>query len=197
MHGELSRAIDFPAGGAGPNHSYKKVFMQYSGAEHEATLREPYLNAKNQVKNLRQFVCELEQHSQVRKLYIVTHLRCLNDSRKINNASKSNTSSAQACTRGSSCWTARTLWYAIVVWTCTLHCEEGCAEHGSAEFCTLRCTVTLMQLTANASVSAPVAPPMQSQEGASGAIHTGENARAWAKTGCRACEGGACAGAQS
>ena len=42
MHGELSRAIDIPAGGAAANHSYKKVFMQYCGAEREATLREPW-----------------------------------------------------------------------------------------------------------------------------------------------------------
>ena len=49
--------------------------MQYCGAEREATLGEPYLNANYQVQNLRQFVCELEQHSQVRKLNIVTHLR--------------------------------------------------------------------------------------------------------------------------
>ena len=49
--------------------------MQYSGAECEATLREPYLNAGYHVQNLRQFVCELEQFSQVRKLNIVTHVR--------------------------------------------------------------------------------------------------------------------------
>ena len=49
--------------------------MQYCGAEREATLREPYWNANYQVQNLRQFVCELEQHSQVRKLNVVTHLR--------------------------------------------------------------------------------------------------------------------------
>ena len=61
--------------GAAANPSYKKVFMQYCGAEREATLREPYLNAHCLVQNLRQFVCELEQHSQVRKLCIVTHLR--------------------------------------------------------------------------------------------------------------------------
>ena len=60
---------------AAANHSYKKVFMQHCGAEREATLREPHLNANCQVQNLRQFVCELEQHSQVRKLYVVTHLR--------------------------------------------------------------------------------------------------------------------------
>ena len=75
MYGELLRAIDIPAGGAAANHSYKKVFMQYCGAEREATLREPHLNANYQVQNLRQFVCELEQHSQVRMLKIVTHLR--------------------------------------------------------------------------------------------------------------------------
>ena len=75
LHGELLRAIDIPAREAAANHSYKKVFMQYCGAEREATLWEPYLNANYQVQNLRQFVCELEQHSQVRKLYIVTHLR--------------------------------------------------------------------------------------------------------------------------
>ena len=57
---------------AAANHSYKKVFMQYWGAEREATLREPHLNANYQVQNLRHFVCELEQHSQVRKLHIVT-----------------------------------------------------------------------------------------------------------------------------
>ena len=74
MHGELLRAIDIPAGGAAANHSYK-VFMQYCGAEREATLREPYLNANYQVQNLRQFVCELEQHSQVWRLNIVSHLR--------------------------------------------------------------------------------------------------------------------------
>ena len=47
MHGELSRASCQP--------SYRKVFMfmQYSGAEREATLREPYLNANYQVQNLR------------------------------------------------------------------------------------------------------------------------------------------------
>ena len=49
--------------------------MQYCGAEREATLREAYLNASHQVQNLRQFVCELEQHSQVGELNIVTHLR--------------------------------------------------------------------------------------------------------------------------
>ena len=75
MHGELLRAIDIPAGGADANLSYKKVFMQYCGAEREAMLREPFLNANYQVQNLRQFVCELEQHSQVRKLNIVTHSR--------------------------------------------------------------------------------------------------------------------------
>ena len=75
MHGELLGAIDIPAGGAAADHSCKKVFMQYCGAEREATLREPYLNANYQVQNLRQFVCELEQHSQVRNLFIVTHLR--------------------------------------------------------------------------------------------------------------------------
>ena len=75
MHGELLRAIDIPAGGATVNHSYKKVFLQYCGAEREATLREPYMNANYQVQSLRQFVCELEQLSQVRKLNIVTHLR--------------------------------------------------------------------------------------------------------------------------
>ena len=74
-HGGLLRAIDIPAGGAATNHSYKKVFMQCCGAEREATLREPYFNANYQVQNLRQFVCELEQHSQVWKLNIVTHLR--------------------------------------------------------------------------------------------------------------------------
>ena len=74
LHGELLRAIDIPAGGAAANHSYK-VFMQYCGAEREATLREPYLNANYQVQNLRQFVCELEQHSQVWRLNIVSHLR--------------------------------------------------------------------------------------------------------------------------
>ena len=68
MHGELLRAIDMPAGGAAANHAYKKVFMQYCGVEREATLREPYLNASHQVESLRQFVCELKQHSQVRKL---------------------------------------------------------------------------------------------------------------------------------
>ena len=47
--------------------------MQYCGAKREATLGEPYLNANFQVQNLRQFVCELEQHSQVRKLNIVMH----------------------------------------------------------------------------------------------------------------------------
>ena len=66
MHGELSRTIDTPAGGAAANHSYKKVFMQHCGAAREATLREPYLNANYQEQNLRQFVCELEQHSQER-----------------------------------------------------------------------------------------------------------------------------------
>ena len=75
MHGELSRATDIPARIVAAGHSYKKVFMQYSGAQREATLREPYLNANYQVQNLRQFVCELEQFSQVRKLCIVTHLR--------------------------------------------------------------------------------------------------------------------------
>ena len=49
--------------------------MQYCGAEREATLRESYLNANYQVQNMRQFESELEQHSQVRKLNIVTHLR--------------------------------------------------------------------------------------------------------------------------
>ena len=49
--------------------------MQCGGAEREAKLREPYLNANYQVQNLRQFVCELEQCSQVRKRNIVTHLR--------------------------------------------------------------------------------------------------------------------------
>ena len=34
-----------------------------------------HANANYQVQNLRQFVCELEQHSQVRRLNIVTHLR--------------------------------------------------------------------------------------------------------------------------
>ena len=71
----------------------------------------------------------------------------LSDSRRINNASKSKTSSAKAWTRGSSCWAAHMLWYAIVVWTCTPKCEEECAEHDSAEFCTLRCTATSMLLT--------------------------------------------------
>ena len=33
------------------------------------------MNANYQVQNLRQFVCDLEQHSQVRRLNIVTHLR--------------------------------------------------------------------------------------------------------------------------
>ena len=36
---------------------------------------EPYLNANYQVQNRRQFVCEMEQDSQARKLNIVTHLR--------------------------------------------------------------------------------------------------------------------------
>ena len=75
MHGELLKAIDIPAEGAAAKHSYKKFFMQYCGAECEATLREPYLNANYQVQNFRQFVCELEQKSQVRKLNVVTHLR--------------------------------------------------------------------------------------------------------------------------
>ena len=75
MHGELVRAIDIFAGGAAANHSYRKVFMRYSGAEREATLREPYLNAGYNVQNLRRYVCELEQHSQVRKLNIDTRVR--------------------------------------------------------------------------------------------------------------------------
>ena len=66
------KVIDIPAGGAAANHSNKKVFMQYCGAERKATLREPYLFSNYQVQNLRQFVCELEQHSQVRKRCIVT-----------------------------------------------------------------------------------------------------------------------------
>ena len=74
MHEELERATDFLAGGTAANHSYKKVFMQYCGAEHEATLREPYLNANYQYR-VQNLVCELEQHSQVRKLYIVAHVR--------------------------------------------------------------------------------------------------------------------------
>ena len=74
MHGELLRPIDILAGGAAANHSCKKVFMQYCGAEREATLREPYLIANYQVQNLRQFVCDLEQRSQVRKLCI-THVQ--------------------------------------------------------------------------------------------------------------------------
>ena len=41
MHEELIRTIDIPAGGATANQSFKKVFMQYCGAEREATLREP------------------------------------------------------------------------------------------------------------------------------------------------------------
>ena len=75
MHGEVIRAIDILAGGAAANDSYRKVFMRYSGAERQATLREPYLNAGYYVQNLRQFVCELEQHSQVRKLDIVMYVR--------------------------------------------------------------------------------------------------------------------------
>ena len=75
MHGELIRAIDIPAGGVAANHSYKKVFMLYCGAEREATLREPCLNAGYHVQNLQQFVYELEQNSQVLKLNIVTHVR--------------------------------------------------------------------------------------------------------------------------
>ena len=46
--------------------------MQYGGAERDATLREPYLNAGYHVQKLRQFVHELEQYNQVRKLNIVT-----------------------------------------------------------------------------------------------------------------------------
>ena len=34
MHGEVITAIDIPVGGVAANHSYKKVFMQYCGAEH-------------------------------------------------------------------------------------------------------------------------------------------------------------------
>ena len=64
MHRDFLRATDIPSGLAAANHSYKKVFMQYCGAEREAMLREPYLNANFQVQNLRQFVGELEQHSQ-------------------------------------------------------------------------------------------------------------------------------------
>ena len=64
MHGESIRASDIFAGGAA-----------YSGAEREATLREPFLNAGYHVQKSRPFVCELEQHSQVRKLNIVTHER--------------------------------------------------------------------------------------------------------------------------
>ena len=49
--------------------------MLCCGVEREATLREPHLNANYWVQNLRHVVCELEQHSQVRKLNIVTNLR--------------------------------------------------------------------------------------------------------------------------
>ena len=41
MHGDLLRAIDILAGEAAANHSYKKVFLQYCGAEREGTLSAP------------------------------------------------------------------------------------------------------------------------------------------------------------
>ena len=175
MHGELIRAIDIPAGGAAANHSYKKVLVQHSGAEREATLREPCLNAGYHVQILRQFVCELEQYSQVLKLNIVTHLRSemkaswtsLSDVRRVNNASKSNTISAPVCTNGNSFWAAGMLWYAIEVWTCSPTCEEVCAAHDSAESCTseVHGDFNAAERVANAPVSAPVAPPLRSQEG--------------------------------
>ena len=84
------------------------VFMQYCGTEHEATLREPYLNADYQVQNLRQFVCELECGSctSSRAFDLKASWISLSNSKLISNASKSNTSSAQPCTRGSLCWHA-------------------------------------------------------------------------------------------
>ena len=123
--------------------------MQYCGAEREATLRGAYLNAKYQVQNFRKFVCELEQHSQVRKLCMVTHVRSESQLDQLERLKEERTitSSAQACTRGSSCWAARMLWCAIANWTCTPRCEEECAEHDSAEFCTLRCMAISMLLT--------------------------------------------------
>ena len=49
MHGEPLRAIDIPAGGVAANHTYKIIFMQYSGAEREAALGEPHLKGAEAV----------------------------------------------------------------------------------------------------------------------------------------------------
>ena len=73
MHGELLRAIDIPAGGVAANHSYKKVFMQYSGAEREATLREPYFEWELPGAEFATVCVRTGAACQVRKLYIVTY----------------------------------------------------------------------------------------------------------------------------
>ena len=162
MHGELLRAIDIPAGGAAANH-----------AEREATLREPYLNANYQVQNLRQFVYELEQHSQVRKLYIVTHLRSESQLDQFERLKEDQQRIEIEYQFGASLHEREF----VLGSTHVVVCDRGLDMYTRMRrgmHRTRQCRVLYFEVhgdfnaadrAANAPVSAPVTPPVRSQEG--------------------------------
>ena len=162
-----------------------------------------------QVQNSRQFVCELEQHSQVRKLIIVTHARSESQLDQLERL-KGDRQRIELEYQFSASLHEREF---VLGSTHVVVCDRGLDMHTAMRrgvHRTRQCRVLYFEVhgdfnaadrTANASVSALVAPPVRSQcaryatgekpRRTSGAIHTGETARAWTKTGCGAGEGGA------
>ena len=164
MHREITRAIDILVERAAANHSHRKVFMQYSGAEREATLGEPYLMRGYHVPEFAT-VC-------LRAGAVAEHRHAL--AKRINSTSRSSTNSAPVCTNGSSFWAARMLRYAIGVWTCSTKCEEVCAEHDCVVlYFEVHGDLNAADRAANAPVCACDTAGSKSRR-TPGAFHTGE-----------------------
>ena len=134
MHGELSRAIDIPTGVTAANHSYKKVFSVLRCRARGNAERAVFAN--DQVQNLRQFACELEQHNLVRKLNVVTHLR---SESRLDQLERLKEEQQRTEHQFSTSLHERefVVQHACCVCDCGLehvHCNAKCTEQDSAEF---------------------------------------------------------------
>ena len=77
LRGTFTRAETVPAGCRAEAHTCARVYMRYCGTVEGATVVEPYLHAAHHVDNLRNFIAELTDSTQVRRLTVRTHERSL------------------------------------------------------------------------------------------------------------------------
>ena len=173
--------------------------MQYCGAEREATLREPCLNANYQVQNLRQFVCKLEQHRQVRKLNIITHLRSESQLDQLERL-KEDQQRIEIEYQFSASLHEREF---VLGSTHVVVCDRGLDMYTAMRRGvrrTRQCRVLYFEVhgdfnaadrTANAPVSAPVTLPVRSQLGRPAPSTPEKLPERGPEAGCGACEGGA------